>query len=374
MSAAATRRLAESIPKSLKAMQTVYGPFAQLSPAQASSWIPPPMAEGHRGRYLWTDAFGILNLITLGTLTHDPTYTTLAARLIDRVHDVLGRTRDGTQRLPGATDAHPLRGGLRIGKASDEDDPSGDGDGQYHHYLTIWMFALNRMSLAARDPHYNDLAIELAKAVHPRFVRDRDAERPRMCWKMSVDLSRPMVRSEGNLDPIDGYVVYSLLQRTNKADPSVLAQEVREYKKILDMKWRQYVSDDPLDLGMTLWTAHWLDGEEEWATQLTNRAAICTRVLFEDGYYDQSRAYRLAFREFGTGLGIRCHTETRHKELPEEEQEDWEAYTDKIFSTWEPDVERGSTHTPASLVPITLVMYSSAMIPGAFRRGFFEQH
>ncbi|TFY60967.1 hypothetical protein EVJ58_g4817 [Rhodofomes roseus] len=369
----ATRHSAESLTKCLKAMQTVYGAFSQLSRAQASSWVPPPMSEGHRGRYLWTDAFGVLNFLTLGTLTHNPTYTTLAARLIDRVHDVLGRTRDGTQRLPGATDAHPLRGGLRIGKVGDEDDPSGDGDGQYHHYLTIWMFALNRTALATHDPRYNDLAIELAKAIHPRFVRERDSERPRMYWKMSVDMSRPMVRSEGNLDPIDGYVVYSLLQRTNKANPSVLAQEVREYKKILDTKWRRYVSNDPLDLGMTLWTAHWFDGEEEWATELTNRAVACTRVLFEDGYYDQSRAYRLAFREFGTGLGIRCHTETRQKELSPEE-ENWDAYMEQILSVWEPDLESGPTHTPASLVPITLVMYSSAVMPGAFHKGFFDQY
>lgn len=33
-----------------------------------------------------------------------------------------------------------------------------------------------------------------------------------MRWKMSVDLSRPWVRSEGNLDPIDGYVTYRLVQ------------------------------------------------------------------------------------------------------------------------------------------------------------------
>ncbi|KZT69181.1 hypothetical protein DAEQUDRAFT_281192 [Daedalea quercina L-15889] len=357
------RTIPELLPKCLQAMQVVYGPFTQLSLAQASSWIPPPMSEGHRGRYLWTDAFGVLNFITLGTLAANPTYTTLAARLIDRVHDVLGRTRDGTQRLPGASNAHPLRGGLRIGKPGDEDDPSGDGDGQYHHYLTIWMFALNRMARATRNPRYNELAIELAQAIHPRFVRDRDAERPRMCWKMSVDLSRPVVRSEGNLDPIDGYVVYSLLQRDH-TDPGVLAREVGEYKKILRTKWRRYVSDDPLDLGMTLWTAHWFDGEEQWATELTNRAAVCTRVLFEEGYYDQPRAYRLAFREFGTGLGIRCHIEMRQRELSSDEKDDWEAYAEKILATWEPGIEHGSTHTPASLVPITLVMYSSAVIPG----------
>ena len=69
----------------LKAMKAVYGPFDTLAPSEASSWTPPQMAEGHRGRYLWTDAFGVLNFLTLGALTSDTVYNTLAARLIQAV-------------------------------------------------------------------------------------------------------------------------------------------------------------------------------------------------------------------------------------------------------------------------------------------------
>ncbi|OCH86333.1 hypothetical protein OBBRIDRAFT_797302 [Obba rivulosa] len=355
----------------LKAMQTVYGPFHTLPSAQARTWTPPPMLEGHRGRYLWTDAFGVLNFITIGSLTSNTTYYTLADRLIGTVHDTLGRTRDGTKRLTGASDEHPLAGGLRIGKEDEEDDPSGDGDGQYHHYLTIWMFALNRMALASRERRYNDLAIELAKAIHPKFMRDRDSPRPRMFWKMSIDLSRPLVRSEGNLDPIDGYVVYSLLQGANKDDPQVLAREVSEYKKILDMKWQRYVSDDPLDLGMTLWTAHWFDGEEMWATELSRRAANCLRNLIAYGYFEDSPAYRLAFREFGTCLGIQCHVEKHKISMTEEESSFWAACKDKIISTWAGRLESGAG-LREKLVPITQVMYASALIPGVFIKGFLE--
>ncbi len=32
-----------------------------------------------------------------------------------------------------------------------------------------------------------------------------------MYWKMSIDLSRPLVTSEGNLDPYDGYVTYRIV-------------------------------------------------------------------------------------------------------------------------------------------------------------------
>lgn len=42
-------------------------------------------------------------------------------------------------------------------------------------------------------------------AVHPRFVhRGFGGSQPHIWWKMSIDLSRPVVRSEGNLDPYDG--------------------------------------------------------------------------------------------------------------------------------------------------------------------------
>ena len=88
-------------------------------------------------------------------------------------------------------------------------------------------------------------------------------------------------------------------------------------------------------------------------------------TLCKIGYYDQSRAYRGASREFGTGLGIRCHIETREilygLSLRGNE---WEGYTEMILLAWELNIDHGSTYTPAPLVPITLVMCASALIPG----------
>jgi hypothetical protein len=254
-----------------QAMQNVYGSFEQLAKDKLPSWTPPPMAEGHRGRYLWTDGFGVVNFLTLYKATSEERYLTLASRLIDTVHDILGRTRDGRSRLPGATDEQPLLGGLRIGK---ERETGEDGDGQYFHYLTVWMFALNRMSIASRNVWYNEQAVALAKAIHPHFVVRRESDRPRMYWKMSMDLSRPLVGSEGNLDPIDGFVTYTLLQKTS-SDLSVLAKEIGDLGKIVSTKWPYYESSDPLDLGMTLWTTHWLKGEQEWCDKLSSRAFSC---------------------------------------------------------------------------------------------------
>lgn len=55
---------------------------------------------------------------------HDPPQ---AGRLVQEVHDVLGRQRNGSARLGPATDEAPLLGGLRIGKADPEGPPDGDG-------------------------------------------------------------------------------------------------------------------------------------------------------------------------------------------------------------------------------------------------------
>lgn len=196
-----------------RAMNRVYGDFDVLSEQEAEKWSPPqdPGAGGHRGRYLWTDAFGVVNLITLFRETTSSKYLKLAGRLVDTVHDVLGRTRDGSARLPGATDEAPLKGGLRIGKMSAS---GSDGDGQYHHYLTLWMFALSRLAVATGDSGYNRQAVQLAKAIHPHFILRRPSGDLRMVWKISTDMQHVLVPSEGHLDAATGFVTYRILQET----------------------------------------------------------------------------------------------------------------------------------------------------------------
>jgi len=354
-----------------RAMQIVY-----RYPTEASdeSWTPPPASAGHKGRYLWTDAFGVLNFVTLFLTTSSPHYLGLARALVDAVHSTLGRTRDGSSQLRNATADAPLAGGLRIGK---EEAAGPDGDGQYHHYLTLWMFALNRLGAAARDRRYNDLAVQLAKAVHPAFVYNRAAARPRMYWKVSMDLSVPLVRSEGNLDPIDGFVVYRILQESDGPGSKVLETEIDEYRRIVETKWRGYRSDDPLDLGMTMWTSHFFGSglgaeKEEWSASLLEAAKRDTANLFDRGHFNSNVRRRLAFREFGTVLGLRCGTEGAR----------WDDMVKKIIDTWEstgvvPDPGAAKAdaviNSEKDLVPITLVMYAAALNPASFRTGYHEQ-
>ncbi|KAL1685656.1 hypothetical protein GGG16DRAFT_129252 [Schizophyllum commune] len=201
----------------------------------ARTGLYPPSATPRR--YLWTDAFAVCNLITLHQRGRgDGEYLTLARKLVDQVHDTLGRHRPDDARkgwLSGLSGgegaAHPTRGGLRIGKSLPErqpDDPPDrelewDQDGQYFHYLTKWMHALATMARATGINQYLVWAIELAQAVHPRFTHSGDT---RMYWKMSIDLSRPLVSSMGQHDALDALVTYSALRiaaRKATLDPAL---------------------------------------------------------------------------------------------------------------------------------------------------------
>ncbi|EFQ98002.1 hypothetical protein MGYG_01038 [Nannizzia gypsea CBS 118893] len=350
-------------------MERVYGNYRDVS--DPCAWTPPPAPGGHRGRYLWTDAFGVINFLTLYKMHtelkaesgYPERYLTFAERLVDTVHDVLGRTRDGTSRLPGATDSEPLAGGLRIGKV---DETGSDGDGQYHHYLTQWMFALNRLSMATGNPIYNRQACLLGKAIHPHFLVGLETDRPRMVWKVAMDLSRPLVSSEGNLDPLDGFVTFSLVQASAKkfGDGEVFREEISNYKKVSERRGGHIPSLDFLDLGMTLVSVQWFY-DEDWAVTLASRCCNILKNLFDEEYHLKFGASRLAFREFGACLGIECFRATVG---PEGDLYDYfKEMSDAMIEQYNDD----GTQTPNELKPITRVMFASALIPGAFQAGFF---
>jgi hypothetical protein len=121
-------------------------------------------------RYLWTDAFAVCNFLGLYRQTRDEKYREFALGLVDQVHNLLGRHRDDDPRsgwISGLDEQegrmHPTKGGLRIGKEMNERGPADyfdevlewDRDGQYYHYLTKWMHALNRVTRATGDSTYN---------------------------------------------------------------------------------------------------------------------------------------------------------------------------------------------------------------------------
>ncbi|HXX55529.1 MAG TPA: hypothetical protein VEI81_05495 [Methanoregula sp.] len=281
-------------------------------------------------RYLWTDAFAVCNFLELSHRTGDTHWRDLAERLVWQVHHTLGRHRSDDYRkgwISGLSESegelHPTRGGLRIGKPLGErkpDDPyddrlEWDQDGQYFHYLTKWMHALNRMSRVTKEQKYNQWAIELAQAAHTAFTFvPPSGGRPRMCWKMSIDLSRPLVPSMGQHDPLDGFLTYSELQVTAEED---FGQAHRQYlgSEIALMaaicRSSGLATDDPLGLGGLLADAFRAaqlmartGGHTGLAGSILNAAAPGVRAFATGDTVRMPPEHRLAFRELGLAIGL----------------------------------------------------------------------
>jgi len=277
-------------------------------------------------RYLWTDAFAVCNYLGLYQQTDDPQYRDLALRLVDQVHHVLGKHRDDDPRrgwISGLSEEegelHPTAGGLRIGKKHNErlsGEPyderlEWDRDGQYYHYLTKWMHALNRVSRVTGDPVYVQWAIDLARTAHARFTYVTPHSGPkRMFWKMSIDLTYPLVPSMGLHDPLDGLVTYSELQTA--AEPQFnLHAEIADLEEMCRV--RNWATDDLLGIGGLLFdvsriTRLMVQGGFSYSDLLAS-VVVAARTGMRS--FDKCRimhlpaGYRLAFRELGFLIGMK---------------------------------------------------------------------
>lgn len=293
-------------------------------------------ASAHPRRYLWTDAFAVCNYLELFRQTNDKTYLDLALRLVDQVHHTLGRHRDddprqgwisGLDSLEG--EQHPTIRGLRIGKRLNErkaDEPPNerlewDQDGQYYHYLTKWMHALNRVSKVTGDPTYIGWAIELAQAAHSRFsyATRPGGGRKRMYWKMSIDLTYPLVPSMGQHDPLDGFVTYSELQSTATKDfkesslPD-LKREIADMSEICRGMGMNLSTDDPLGIGGLLFDASRIEQlmikigfkYESLLETVVSSALLGMEAFARGDLLGYPAEYRLAFRELGLSIGLKA--------------------------------------------------------------------
>jgi hypothetical protein len=303
----------------VKKIMTEFARLTRLSPA-----------NNMPRRYLWTDAFAVCNFLGLYQETGDKEFKDLALQLVDQVHRVLGRHRHDDHRtgwISGLDEEdgrlHPTKGGLRIGKQLKErrlSDPFNerlewDRDGQYYHYLTKWMHALNRVTKVTGDFTYNRWAIELARTAHTKFVYALSSNsKKRMYWKMSIDLSYPLVPSMGLHDSLDGLVTYSQLQATAAEDPEQLTRDLRA--EILDMtnmcEGKSWATDDPFGIGGLLSDAFRL--AQLMVKGYLTRAGLLVTLLdaslvgleafTREDSLNFPADYRLAFRELGLSIGL----------------------------------------------------------------------
>jgi hypothetical protein len=284
-------------------------------------------------RYLWTDAFAVCNYLTLFGRTGSGRYRDLAVSLVDSVHRVLGRYREDDPRsgwISGLDEAegelHPTAGGLRIGKRLRERGPEErydtslewDRDGQYYHYLVRWVHALGRMGAVLGEARYHAWAVELTEAAHRAFVyAPKEGGPKRMVWKMSTDLTRALVPSEGGHDPLDGLVTACALRAT--LPPGLLPTPALDGQiaELRDMcVGRRWATDDPLGVGGLLMDARWLAAlrgaawpeaaalSRSLLPRLWGDALVSLEALARGYPFGAPPEARLAFRELGLAIGL----------------------------------------------------------------------
>jgi hypothetical protein len=291
-----------------------------------------PVGESPR-RYLWTDAFAVCNFLELFHRTGKESWRELALRLVDQVHHCLGRHRADDSRTGWISglderegESHPTMGGLRIGKELNErgavepydERLEWERDGQYYHYLTKWMHALNRVSGGTGDTAFLKWALELARTSHAAFTHAPvSGGRKKMYWKMSIDLSRPLVPSMGLHDPLDGLATYGELQASADWVPGgvSLPDLHAEIAEMTDMcRGMNWATDDPLGIGGLLCDAARIarltarGGGFKYADILESvvDAALSGLESFaEGGGLGLPVRYRLAFRELGLSIGLK---------------------------------------------------------------------
>jgi hypothetical protein len=235
-------------------------------------------------RYLWTDAFGVVLLVSLHVESGQDEYLSDAEWVVAEVDRVLGREL-----------------GIRIGEEPDR-------DGQYFHYLAMWLYAL--AVLGRFIPSYRERGIEIVKQIHPAFLVPGRG----VIWKMKEDLSGPYPGSGlGALDAYDGYISYRML------DERVLAAEIADMADLMERSFRDLVITQDLGLGMMLWLSHFYP-EEDWALIQRHRSLLMLdRMWRPAGHFCREphspkpnlpspiMGYHLAFRQLR-----RCRTEWTH--------------------------------------------------------------
>lgn len=358
-------------------------------------------------RYLWTDAYAVFNYLELYRQTENQDYLGKAHLLIEDVHMTLGRYQQNDSRdgwISGLIDEegkkHPTIGGLRIGKKMHERKPNQpydadkewDRDGQYFHYLSKWMYALCCTSQFTSNINYSLWAIELAKTAFDKFTYTKNAEKKQIYWKMSIDLTYPLVKTMGHHDPLDGLVTYLYLQHvlieSNNALPKVsLDVEIKDFEIICDsMSW---ATSDALGIGGLLNNGCTLtkllvtkkcSGYESMLLKILQDVELGIIHYLHTDELQKSAAYRLAFRELGLSIGLHAlelmkrmieeNTDTisnqdkiqacidrllRYKIIADRIENYWLAYITKSKHMWKEHRDINSIMLVTSLIPRTFL-------------------
>lgn len=285
-------------------------------------------------RYLWTDAFAVQSFFGLAKALKEEAFKDKALQLIEQVHQTLGRFAPADSRtgwISGMPQEegknHPCIGGLRIGKKElerSEDEAFNERlewerDGQYFHYLTRWGTSLLSAFQETQQPQFGQWVAELILAGNNFIYKQHETFG--MYWKMSIDLSRPLVTSMGAHDPLEGLMLTENIRSATREDSMELELLSAKFQALCSgMDW---TTSDPLGIGGLL-----LNIPRSIQLPKNIPAAATPKKLLKDSHNslrtfamaemtNRPAQQRLAFRECGLSLGLRvlCGMESQLKEI-----------------------------------------------------------
>jgi hypothetical protein len=135
-----------------------------------------------------------------------------------------------------------------------------------------------------------------------------------MAWKMSIDLSHPLVPHMGQHDPLDGLIAYTQIEATGAADPEGPGNLREEISIMREMcRGRAWLTDDPLGLGNLLSDAFSVAqlmakgyfSSDGLLLTLLDIAHEGLEAFVAQGSLEEPVDYRLPFRELGLSIGLK---------------------------------------------------------------------
>jgi hypothetical protein len=235
----------------------------------------------HGPRDLWTDALGVICLLSIHQERKEDRILAEAEWVAQEVDRVLGR-----------------RKGIRTAERV-------DAQGQTFRAQALWLFALHRLGQIL--PQYRHRALALVREIHAPFVRPGAG----IIARMEEDLSAPFAGSgPGLLEVFLGLAVY------NQLDRDALSPEIEELEGMVLKTYESLAPDHGVDLGLLLWITHFFPNKT-WAHSLRERAltALDGRWVDPPGYFRRNlpepwggpvRSNRLALTNLSAAIGLQA--------------------------------------------------------------------
>jgi hypothetical protein len=186
------------------------------------------------------------------------------------------------------------------------------------------MRALDSLARHTNDGRYNRWARELAAVAFAAFTVEPPDSRRRLVWKMSIDLSRPLVTTQGKHDALEGLITCGQLQATAEHlglhDEGPSLREERAGFEAMTRTDAGWSTSDPLGLGELLsdaWRVRQLETEgrgfeHPLLTRLLSSALEGMAQFASSNGLGRPALARLPFRELGLAIGL--HTLQRLSE------------------------------------------------------------